>query len=165
MILNGTNDPYWTQDALNLYWDDLPGPKWVAYVPNAGHRLRQKLPGGKVNNNRANGVLSAFGYCMIHGEKMPDISWKFTDTREGSTVEVKSNPVPKAVRIWTADADTRDFRKSTWTEVPAKWASGKLSATVAMPGSGFRVFLAECDYEVGGIAFSLTTQVRILGKP
>src|SRR5262245_59892649 len=29
MILNGTNDPYWTQDALNLYWDDLSGDKYI----------------------------------------------------------------------------------------------------------------------------------------
>src|SRR5262245_24035310 len=42
LLLLGNNDPYWTVDALNLYWDGLKGDKWVVYIPNAGHDLTQK---------------------------------------------------------------------------------------------------------------------------
>ncbi|HZD39239.1 MAG TPA: PhoPQ-activated protein PqaA family protein, partial [Terriglobales bacterium] len=41
LIVNGTNDFYWATDALNLYWHELLGKKWVVYVPNAGHDLRR----------------------------------------------------------------------------------------------------------------------------
>ena len=42
MIVNGTNDRYWTVDSLNLYYDDLLGEKRVLYVPNSGHGLQDK---------------------------------------------------------------------------------------------------------------------------
>ncbi len=163
LILNGTNDPYWTQDALNFYWDDLPGPKWVAYVPNAGHNVQQKLAGGKTSGERASSVLAAFAHCQIHGKKMPAMSWKFTDGKEGSRLDLTAAD-GKGARLWTADAKTRDFRESTWTEIPTKLAEGKVSATVVTPEKGFRVFMGEADFEIDGIAFKLTTQVRILGK-
>ncbi|MEO2088814.1 MAG: PhoPQ-activated protein PqaA family protein, partial [Gemmataceae bacterium] len=47
MLIHGTNDPYWPQDALNTYWDDLKGDKAVCYVPNAGHDLREVDVDGK----------------------------------------------------------------------------------------------------------------------
>jgi len=37
MMINGANDPYWTSDALSLFWDDIQGPKYVVTVPNLGH--------------------------------------------------------------------------------------------------------------------------------
>jgi PhoPQ-activated pathogenicity-related protein len=36
----GTNDEYWPLDALNLYWSELKGPKYVLYIPNNGHGLK-----------------------------------------------------------------------------------------------------------------------------
>jgi PhoPQ-activated pathogenicity-related protein len=59
LLINGVNDPYWTTDALNLYWDDLPGDKWVTYVPNAGHNLEQHAD-GKKDRTRAVNALAAF---------------------------------------------------------------------------------------------------------
>jgi PhoPQ-activated pathogenicity-related protein len=39
LVVNGTNDPYWTVDAIRLYWDGLGGEKSVLYVPNGGHGI------------------------------------------------------------------------------------------------------------------------------
>src|SRR5262249_40523025 len=58
LLINGNNDPYWTVDALNLYWDGLKGSKYVTYVPNAGHDLRE---GGKDGDRtKAVNALAAF---------------------------------------------------------------------------------------------------------
>ena len=43
LIILGNNDPYWATDALNIYWEGLPGPKWIHYVANA--ELRRGLRG------------------------------------------------------------------------------------------------------------------------
>src|SRR5258708_16536365 len=112
MIINGTNDPYWTQDALNLYWDDLSGDKWVLYVPNAGHNL---VEGNLIPNlTRAGNTLAAFARHQIYDSPMPKLSWKHTQASGKYRLSVTSDPAPKAVRLWQADAPTRDFRKATW---------------------------------------------------
>jgi len=47
-IIQGTNDPFWTVDSLRLYWDAIPGQKWVDYAPGCGHCIgsRDHAPRG-----------------------------------------------------------------------------------------------------------------------
>ena len=75
MIINGGNDPYWTVDALNLYWNDLKSPRWVEIIPNAGHNLAQKKAESSADPTRVVNTLSAFGRCMVFDKKMPEVKF------------------------------------------------------------------------------------------
>ena len=101
MIINGTNDPYWTQDALNIYWDDLKADKWVLYVPNAGHNLAQKHDGLNVipDRSRALGTLAAFARHQIFDMPMPKISWQHEGTNSKMQLKIQADPPPQAAHL------------------------------------------------------------------
>lgn len=164
LILNGANDPYWTQDALNLYWDDLLGDKWICYVPNAGHNLQQKLSDGKTNLTRAGNDIAAFAKAYIHDKPLAKLAWKHVEAGDKYGVRVTSDQTPKAARLWVANAQTRDFRKATWVEKEVKIDKGNVLAEVDAPPSGHRVFFVECEYDLDGLTYYLSTQLRIVGK-
>ncbi|MBP3955719.1 hypothetical protein J8F10_10540 [Gemmata sp. G18] len=160
MILNGANDPYWPLDALNTYWDDLKGEKWVLYVPNAGHDLREMDKEGKKEllPARAVNTLAAFCYCQIFDKPMPGMSWACDEKAGVCRLEVTSAAKTTGTHVWTAESDTRDFRKVRWVEDN----SAKFPVTVRAPEKGFRAFYAEIEYELDGLKFNLCTQLRIL---
>ena len=162
MIINGSNDPYWTVDSLNLYWDGLKQDKWVLYVPNAGHNLRQKNADGKENNDRAINTLCAFTRHDINENPMPKLQWKHEDADGGARLVVSAAPQPLAARVWMAQAPTRDFRKMTWQPAELTGPQGELTARVPMPKNGYTAFFAELDFEIDGIRHQLSTQVRVL---
>lgn len=162
MIVNGTNDPYWTQDALNLYWDDLKGDKWICYVPNAGHGLEQVYDDGKKDRVRALAALAAFARHQMTDAPMPKLVWKH-DGDDCCTLSVTCDPAPRAARVWAAAAATRDFRQSTWTAEPAKVEKGTVKYECLRPKEGYRAFFAECDFEIDGLRYSLSTQLRMVG--
>jgi PhoPQ-activated pathogenicity-related protein len=164
LILNGNNDPYWSTDALNLYWDDLKGPKWVVYVPNAGHNLQQKgaSPG---NPGRALNGLAAFAHAQIAGKPLPELHWKHDDADGKLRLTVTCKPGPLAARLWVAQADTRDFRKAEWQEKPARLQDGTVVGEVEPPAKGCLAFYGEVEYELDGIHHTLATQLRLAGKP
>ncbi|HMC64365.1 MAG TPA: PhoPQ-activated protein PqaA family protein, partial [Gemmataceae bacterium] len=163
-IINGNNDPYWTVDALNLYWNDLNGDKWVIYVPNAGHNLQQQLDNGKKDLSRAINGLAAFARHQIANNPMPKLKWKHSDAGGKLWINVESSEAPKGARLWVAQSETRDFRKSKWLEQPAVVKGNVVVGGVAPPTSGYLAFYAELDYEIDGIPYHLCTQIRVAGE-
>ncbi len=164
LMILGNNDPYWTVDALNLYWDGLTGPKWVTYVPNAGHDLQEIKEDGKKDGTRVVGALSAFARHQMTDKPLPKVTWKHDDDGGKMRLTVEASPAPKGARLWTAQAPTRDFRKERWEERPATLKGGTVVGNVDPPAEGFRAFYAELDYEIDGVAYHLSTQLRVAGK-
>jgi PhoPQ-activated pathogenicity-related protein len=151
-LINGTNDRYWTLNALDLYWDDLKGPKSVVYLPNAGHGLDQ-------HRDYALNGIGAFFRQVVAARPMPEVSWKFAKLADGSLrLAVDASPKPKAARIWTARSETRDFRDSRWESSPMEPGS---TMTVEVPRleKGHVAAFADLDYEVEGITYHRSTQI------
>ncbi len=165
LLLLGNNDPYWTVDALNLYWDGLKGDKYILYVPNAGHNLQQKDKFGLPDLNRVQGALAAFVRAQVHGGELPKVEWKHSDADGKQVLTITAKPGAKAARAWLAKAPTFDFRKATWEEVPATLKDGTATVTVAPPEKGCQAFYGEVEYESDGQKYSLCTQIRVSGKP
>jgi PhoPQ-activated pathogenicity-related protein len=161
LLTLGSNDPYWPQDALNLYWDDLKGDKWVLYVPNAGHGLEQTYADGKKDRTRVLSTLAHFARCETRNEPMPKVTWKHADDGDRMTLAVTCDAAPKAARLWVADAKTRDFRRSRWEEKAVTIDKGAVSGSVERPADGWRAFFAELEFEADGQPFYLSTQLRM----
>ena len=164
MIINGANDPYWAVDALNLYWDDLKSPRWIEYIPNAGHNLVEKNGLGLPDVTRVGNTLAAFARHQIHGVAMPKLTWKHDDADGKQRLTVQSTPMPKIAKIWYADADKRDFRKSQWQSKDAAIGKDSINASLDLPADGFRVFYGEMEYQIEGMTFYLSTQMRVESK-
>ncbi len=166
LIVLGNNDPYWTTDALNLYWDEIPGPKYISYTPNAGHGLTETDEDGKRNPMRAINNVAAFIRLQLHGKLPPEISWKHSDTPEGELrIDLIMETSPEKARLWYATAPTKDFREARWQakelDLPA---DGKIHLTLPRPEEGYYAYYIDLAYPVGNLTMWLCTQLRIAGK-
>jgi PhoPQ-activated pathogenicity-related protein len=161
LIINGTNDFYWATDALNVYWNGIPPDKWVLYVPNAGHDLRrQDRPAPDRLNDLING-LAAFTRHQMRGMPMPKLSWKHDSVNGKLRLPIGAPPAPAGARLWLAQTPTADFRAAKWSEQPMASLNGSIVGEVAPPEKGHVAFFGELDYEIDGLRYNLSTQVRM----
>jgi PhoPQ-activated pathogenicity-related protein len=157
LIINGTNDPYWAQDALNIYWNDLKGDKCVLYDPNCGHGLQDVT--------RALGAAAAFTRCIASREPLPKMNWKHSDDGTNARLQIRAGPGAKEARLWVVQSATQDFRKGTWVSVPMTQSGAEFVGETPKPKTGFAAVFGEVTFEQEGRQFSLSTQIRILGAP
>lgn len=159
MLINGSNDRYWTLNAIDLYWDGLKGPKYLVELPNAGHGLES-------HRDWALSGLGAFFRHQVTGRPMPEVSWSESSSPAGGgQLTIRANPAPRSARLWTASAADRDFRDSKWESAPLEPATA-ITAALPKPAHGRGAAFAELEYEIDGIPYHLTTTFFVSGiKP
>lgn len=143
MIFMGTNDPYWTVDAIKHYINDIPGHNLLHYVPNAGHGLGDKV--------QAFGALGAFFAQMLNKVEYPTCEWNLVEKGKNIDLKVKaSTDNLVGATLWRSVSDSRDFRKATWTksdlQLNAKNKSA-VDARIQYPKRGFQAFYVDLTYK------------------
>jgi PhoPQ-activated pathogenicity-related protein len=158
LILLGTNDRYWPLDALKIYWDELPEPKSVLYVPNAGHSVHDL--------DRLIGGLVAVHRYSANGKRLPAVSWKYGVDRDRLAIDLRSERAPHHVQAWSASSATRDFRAARWTSHRCRRAGDHYACAVPRPAGRFTAMYAELWFKDPGYPkFPLATVVCISARP
>lgn len=156
-IVNASGDQYFLPDNSQFYFDDLPGPKYLRYVPNADHSLR--------GSDAAQSVLW-FYQAIVSGTPVPKLAWRFE--KDGSITATTADR-PAEVTLWQAtNPKARDFRLESvgaiWKNAPLEpTAPGTYVGKIAAPEKGYTAFFIEFTFTNGTTTpFKLTTQVKIL---
>ncbi|MBU0606231.1 MAG: PhoPQ-activated pathogenicity-related family protein [Armatimonadetes bacterium] len=154
LLIHGTNDPYWVVDSANIYWDDLPGPKYLLNMPNVGHG---------VDPVRFLPAEAAFYLACAGRVQLPQLNWHFQRDPGVLKLGIVTDMAPKRVARWTATAPTRDFRPAKWECTPVEMAAGQWVTELARPATGYAAMFAEIVYDLGGREVPLSTTIEIIG--
>jgi len=157
LIVNASGDQFFLPDSSQFYWNELDGPKYLRYVPNADHGLK---------GTDAMETVSAFYWLLLHDKLPPEFHW--TEDSDGS-FRVTTTEKPREVRLWQAtNPEARDFRVETlgrkYTSTVVESAGdGVYVANVAQPSEGWTAYFVELTYDVGApVPLKLTTNVRVV---
>ena len=157
MIFIGTNDEYWTVDAIKHYYDQIPGKNLIHYDPNVGHNLG----GGR----QAFEALSAFFGTTIQNKEYPLASWSVNASKEGVALSVNAvtTDLVEATLWYTTSAD-RDFRNNLWLSRNIKLNSlPTVKAALPFPKKGFQAFYLDLKYNSpNGGTYTTSTRVYVM---
>jgi PhoPQ-activated pathogenicity-related protein len=157
LLINATNDAYWTLDALNLYWDGIGSNKNVLYVPNQPHGIR--------DIDRVVATAGAFVRRLSQHKLLPQLTWKHKVTAERTSITVDPKEKPLEVRVWVALSDSKDFRKARWKmNILEADEAGRYATFYETPDKGYKAFFVELKYGPAKQAFTLSTAIKILGR-
>ncbi len=153
MIFIGTNDPYWTADAIKHYIDQIPGKNLIHYVPNAGH----DLAGGK---QALEGLSAFFGMTLLNKE-YPVSTWKVEKGKEGFEFSVEAKPEELVdAAIWATTSADRDFRNNLWLTRRVKLEGSTAKYTIPFVKKGYQAFYMDLKYkDPNGGTYTVSTRI------
>lgn len=156
LMLNACGDQFFLPDSAQFYFDRLRGPKFLRYIPNTDHSLR---------DSDAYQTLAAWHYANLNKTQMPRFTWK----EEGpDKVRVSVTDKPKAAKLWQAhNPKARDFRLETlgpvWSSTDlTPDANGDYLGAVTNTDAGWTAYMVELTYDIGApTPLKLTTQIYV----
>ena len=156
-LINSSGDQFFLPDSAQFYFDNLPGEKYLRYVPNTDHGL---------GNSDAIQSLLVFYQSILKNAPRPKFTWS---VRDDGSIEVSTTTAPKEVKLWQAtNPKARDFRLEiigpVWTSSDLAAASpGKYVAKVPKPEEGWTAFFVELTFDSGGpLPYKFTTEVHVV---
>jgi PhoPQ-activated pathogenicity-related protein len=157
MIFIGTNDEYWTVDAVKFYINELPGQTMLHYVPNAGHDL-----GGGISALQTLGVL--YGK-MLQSKPYPVLQTtaNVTDGKIELSINAPLEEIDELM-IWSATSETMDFRKQKWGSISAGKGQPLNKITVTLPSSGYKAFYVDARYKGDQGTYTSSTRMYLLSE-
>ena len=156
LLLNSCGDQFFLPDSSQFYFDGLPGVKFLRYVPNSDHSLR---------NSDASLTLQTWQQAILERLALPRFSWRHEG--EGA-LKVTSTSKPQRVQLWQAtNPNARDFRLETigpaWTASALPEQDGIFTAKVPPPAKGWTAYMVELTFDIGAKApLKVTTNVAVV---
>jgi PhoPQ-activated pathogenicity-related protein len=155
-LINASGDQFFLPDSWKFYWRDLKGEKYIRYVPNTDHSLK---------NSDVRESLLVFYLSIVRGTDLPEFDWSVE--RDGE-IRVRAKTPAREVKLWQAtNAEARDFRldqigpawKSTQVKAVRK---GQYRARVSAPEKGWTAYFVEVTFEgPAGVPFKFTSGVAV----
>jgi PhoPQ-activated pathogenicity-related protein len=155
-LLNASGDEFFLPDSSQFYFQDLPGEKYLRYVPNVSHSMDDPA----VASN-----MLAYFLSFLNCTPRPRFSW--TADRASGSIRIRTLDQPASVKLWQATNPTaRDFRLAVigkaWTATPLEGQDGVYVASVPKPVAGFSAFFAELTFDSGfAVPWVFTTEVVV----
>jgi len=155
-LVHGAGDQFFLPDSSQFYFSALPGEKYLRYVPNTDHSLR--------DSDALEGLI-AFYDAVAKGTPRPKFGWSFG---ADGAIHVTPEDRPTAVKLWMAhNPRHRDFRLENvgkiWTSVELEAKDGEYVARPHQPAEGYLAYFVELTYpsRLKGVPFKFTTGVRV----
>lgn len=156
-VLLATNDRFWPVDAAQFYWNQLPEPRYLLYLPNQGHKL--------TDIGRISAALNAVHQQVARGRPLPDLDWQWQQANGQLQLTAQPSPAPAASRIWVARSKSRDFREARWRSFPLWRHEGRYAYQVPVPDGSYVAAFAEMVFGRGTERVYLSTLPAIAGGP